>query len=55
MPIFTHLSDIVGTGKINLGTMNFKYPPWDDDCYQKRDTFMEVGISILKEKSHTVF
>lgn len=54
MPIFTHLSDIVGTGKINLGTRTSS-THLEMMTVTKKDTFMEVGISILKRKSHTVF
>lgn len=47
MPIFTHLTDIVGTMKINLGIMSFQvHQPWDDDWWglPKRNASLEVGV-----------
>lgn len=48
MPVFTHLADIVGTMKINLGTMSFKFTTFemltDDLGSQKRNASVEVGV-----------
>lgn len=48
MPIFTHLADIVGTMKINLGFMSFRvHLSRDDDWWfglPERNASMEVGV-----------
>lgn len=54
MPIFTHLSDIVGTMKINLGTMNFTHLEMMTELPKKRCIYGGGNIYFKRKVTHNI-